>query len=83
VFPSYEVQMSMKLHFLNSHPDFFPKNLGEVSNEHNERFHQDISIMEKWFVGRWNCHMLAEYCSSKVTETPGNGHKRKTSRKTF
>ncbi|UYV68164.1 CLPB [Cordylochernes scorpioides] len=39
--------MSLKIHFLHSHLDFFPDNLGEVSDEHGERFHQDISSMEK------------------------------------
>jgi hypothetical protein len=54
--------MSLKLHFLDSHLDLFLKNLEEVSDEHGKRFHQDISIMKKLFVGRWNCGMLAEYC---------------------
>ena len=34
--------MSLKIHFLDSHLDFFPDNLGAVSDEHGERFHQDI-----------------------------------------
>jgi hypothetical protein len=38
--------MSLKLHFLDFHLNFFPQNLGELSDEHGERFHQDISIME-------------------------------------
>ncbi|UYV83317.1 hypothetical protein LAZ67_23000493 [Cordylochernes scorpioides] len=39
--------MSLKIHFLHSHLDLFPDNLGAVSDEHGERFHQDISSMEK------------------------------------
>ncbi|UYV64369.1 hypothetical protein LAZ67_3000426 [Cordylochernes scorpioides] len=39
--------MSLKIHFLHSHLDFFPDNLGAVSDEHGEMFHQDISSMEK------------------------------------
>jgi len=39
--------MSLKIHFLESHLDFFPENLGKVSDEHGERFHQDIMAMEK------------------------------------
>jgi hypothetical protein len=38
--------MSLKVHFLDSHLDFFPENLGAVSDEHGERFHQDIYNME-------------------------------------
>jgi len=34
--------MILKIHFLESHLDFFPENLGEVNDEHGERFHQDI-----------------------------------------
>jgi len=38
--------MSLKIHFLESHLDFFPENLSEVSDEHGERFHKDIIAME-------------------------------------
>jgi hypothetical protein len=39
---------SSKINFLRSHLDFFPPNLGAVSDEHGERFHPDIiSTMEK------------------------------------
>jgi hypothetical protein len=34
------VKMSVKLHFLHSHIDYFPENLGDFSEEHGERFHQ-------------------------------------------
>ena len=30
--------MSLKIHFLESHLDFFPENIGEVSDEHGENF---------------------------------------------
>ena len=39
--------MFLKMHFLHSHLDFFPSNLGEVSDKQGERFHQDISIIER------------------------------------
>jgi len=39
--------MSLKVNFVDSHLDFFPENLRSVSDEHGERFHQDISTMEK------------------------------------
>jgi hypothetical protein len=44
--------MSLKIHFLELHMDFFPENLGEVSDEHGERFHQEIMHMEKWYQGK-------------------------------
>ena len=37
---------SVKLHFLCSHLDFFQENLGDFSEEHGERFYQDIEPME-------------------------------------
>ena len=37
--------MSLKIHYLHSHSDFFRPNLTAVSEEHGERFHQDIQVM--------------------------------------
>ena len=54
--------MSLKIHFLHSHLDFFPENCGAVSDEHEKHFHQDISSMEKRYQGKWNWAMLADYC---------------------
>ena len=54
---SYEdmgCRMSLKIHFLHSHLNFFPPNLGAVSDEHGERFHQDITKMENNYQGKWN-----------------------------
>jgi len=39
--------MSLKPRLLESHIDFFPEKLGEVSSEYGERFHQDIMAVEK------------------------------------
>jgi len=39
--------MSLKIHFLESHLDFFPENLGEGSDEQGERFNQNNMAMEK------------------------------------
>ena len=47
-------RMSLKLHFLHSDLDFFRDNLGNVSKEHGERFHQYIQVMEKRYQGKWN-----------------------------
>jgi len=44
--------MSLKIHFLNSHLDFFLPNLAVVSDEHRERFHPDITTMEKRYAGK-------------------------------
>jgi hypothetical protein len=51
--------MSLGVHFLDPHLDFFPENLEAVSEKHSQRFHQDISTMEKQYHGKWNSSMLA------------------------
>jgi hypothetical protein len=54
--------MRLKVHFLNAHLDYFPENLGAVSEEHGERFHQDIKEMETRYQGIWNVNMMGDYC---------------------
>lgn len=63
-FKNLGCNMSLKVHFLFSHLDYFPENLGAVSEEQGERFHQDIKNMEKRYQGRWNVNMMADYCWS-------------------
>ena len=57
------------MHFLHSHLDFFTANLGVVSDEHGERFHQQISIMENRYQGNFNPNMMGDYCSFLQTDT--------------
>ena len=45
--------MSVKLHFLHSHLEYFPDNLGDYSEELGERFHQDLKVMERRYQGLW------------------------------
>ena len=62
--------MSLKLHFLHSHLDYFPSNrldylesnLGDFSEEQGERFLQDIKEMERRYQGRWDVNMMADFC---------------------
>ncbi|QQP53101.1 Uncharacterized protein FKW44_005452 [Caligus rogercresseyi] len=75
--------MSIKLHFLFSHLDKFPENLGSVSDEQGERFHQDIRDMEKRYQGRWDSHMMADYCWNIVRDNPNLQHKRRSSKRSF
>ena len=82
---SYEqlgCRMSLKLHFLHSHLDWFPENLGDCSDEQGERFHQDISEMEERYPGRWDEHMMADYCWSLKRDTTGK-HARQSVRRSF
>lgn len=70
--------MSLKIHFLHSHLDFFPKNLGDVSDEHGERFHQQICDMEHRYQGKGSSSMLSDYCWSLQRDAPASEHKRKS-----
>jgi hypothetical protein len=54
--------MSLKLHFLHSHLDVFTSKCGYVSDEHDERFHKDVSVVEKLYQGQWSQGMLINYC---------------------
>ena len=38
---------ALGFHYLHSHLDWFPENLGDVSEEQGERFHEDIKVMEE------------------------------------
>ncbi|GFU49023.1 uncharacterized protein TNCV_2333161 [Trichonephila clavipes] len=46
--------MSIKIHFLHSHLDRFPQNLGDFSEEQGERFHQGLRTMEERYQGWWD-----------------------------
>lgn len=73
-----QCNMSLKIHFLDSHLDFFPENLGAVSDEHGERFHQQIATIEKRYQGKWIPAMLGDYCWTLKRETAVTSYKRKS-----
>jgi hypothetical protein len=60
-FKNLGCRMSITVHFLHSHLDFFRENLGAVSEEQGEMFHQDIQMMEKRYEGEWNAAMRGDY----------------------
>ena len=70
---SYEdmgCRMSLKINFLHSHLNFFPPNLGTVSDELGERFHQDITKMEGNYQGKWNPGMMGDFCWMLLRDIP-------------
>lgn len=73
--------MSVKLHYLHSHLDHFPENLGHFSDEHGERFHHEILTKEERYKGRWDVHMMADYCWSLKRDLPHVSHSRKSFKK--
>lgn len=82
-FQALGARMSIKMHFLSSHLDYFPENCGDVSEEQGERFHQDIRVMEERYQGRWDVNMLADYCWCLKRDVPEVKHARKSLKKPF
>lgn len=75
--------MSVKVHFLHSHIDYFPQNLGDYSEEQGERFHQDIKVMEQRYQGKWNATMMADYCWNLKRDSEGERTSRKSRKRKF
>ena len=71
-------RISLKLHYLHSHLDFFKENLGDVSDEHGERFHQDIRMMEKRYQEKWDSAMMGDYIWFLIREDDNAVHKKKS-----
>lgn len=82
-FKALGARMSIKMHFLSSHLDYFPDNCGDLSEEQGERFHQDIRVMEERYQGRWDVNMLADYCWCLKRDVCAAEHKRKSLKKPF
>ena len=51
-FPPTRELMSVKLHFLQSQLDYFPKKCGDLSEEQGERFYPDIDMLKERDHGR-------------------------------
>lgn len=60
-FKRLQISTSPKIHYLHQHLDFFKDNLGKISDEHGERFHQQIKLIEERFLGKNVESMLAEF----------------------
>jgi len=63
--------------------DEFPENLGNVSDEQGERFHQDIKVMEQRHQGRWDINMMADYCWSLQRDCDVSCHSRRSNKRKF
>ncbi|KYN03872.1 hypothetical protein ALC62_05277 [Cyphomyrmex costatus] len=81
-FQKLGTNMSIKVHYLHMHLDRFPENLGDLSEEQGERFHQDTRIMEERYQGRWDRHMMADYCWNLMRDSPQT-HRRKSCKRRF
>ena len=75
--------MSLKIHFLHSNLNFFPPNLRAVSDEHGERFHQDITKMESNYQGKWNPGMMGDFSWMLLRDMPEAKYTRSSWKKHF
>jgi hypothetical protein len=75
--------MSLKVHFLNVHLDYFSENLGAGSEELGERFHQDIKEMETRYQGRWNVNMMGDYCWLLHRDNAQATYKKRSSKRSY
>ena len=82
-FRALGARMSVKMHFLSSHVDYFPDNCGDYSEEQGERFHHDLRQMEERYQGYWDVNMLADYCWYLKRDFPHSTHKRKSLKQQF
>ena len=76
-------RMSLKIHFLYSHLDFLPENMGAGSDEQGERLHQDIKCNEQRYQWFWNKGMLTDFCRMLYWDLPANVYSRKSSAQHF
>lgn len=82
------VRMSLKIHLLNSHLETLAgtvgaESLADVSDEQGERFHQDISAMEKRYAGISTTGMMADYCWMQCSDHSAGEYRRKRKRTRF
>lgn len=54
-FQRVSVKMSLKIHFMQPHLDFFSENFGNMSAEHGEPRHQDFKQNYKGYHGAKLC----------------------------
>ena len=75
--------MSIKIHYLFSHLGRFPENLGEVSEERGEKFHQAIKNMEMGYQGRWDSRIMSGFFWSLMRDSTQQNYKWKSYKRAF
>ena len=75
--------MSVNMHYLFSHMDRFPEKLRSMSDEQEERFHQDLKEMETRYQGRWDTVMMADYGWNLKRDHPAAEHSRSSKKRKF
>ena len=75
--------MSVKMNYLFLHMNRFPENLGSMSDERGERFHQDLKEMEIRYQGSWDAVMMDDYCWNLKRALPAAEHSRSLKKRKF
>ena len=75
--------MSIKMHYLFSHMDRFPENLGSMSDEQEERFHQDLNETATRYQDCWDAVMMADYCWNLKRDLRATKHSRSSKKRKF
>ena len=70
--------MNVKVHILHSYLDYFPENLGALSEKQSKKFHQDVKAMGKGYQGKWNISRIADYCRGLIRECSDFHHFRQS-----
>ena len=82
-FQALRINISIKVHFLHSHLGRFPENLGDVCDEQDERFHQDIKVMKERYQGPWDKKMISDYYWCLKRNKKDCQHSRKSKKRKF
>ena len=82
-FKNLESNMIIKMHYLFSHMDRFPENLGAMSDEQGERFHQDIKKMETRYQECWDSAVMTDYCWTLKRDISSAEHSRMSKKRKF
>jgi hypothetical protein len=64
--------ISLKIHFLYSHWEFFLTNIGDISNKYGERLHHNMSTMEKRFQWKWESNFAGSLKEKLQMHARGN-----------
>ena len=75
--------MNIKMYYLFLHIGRFPENLGPMSDEQGEGFHQGMKEMDTRYHGRWYAVMMTDYCWTLKRDTPTAEHSRSSKKRKF
>ncbi|XP_036341451.1 uncharacterized protein LOC118750829 [Rhagoletis pomonella] len=68
-FQKIGVNMSLKIHFLHHHLEYFSKQLASESDEHSERFHQVAMPMETRYKGKGSIRWWLKFVGGRKRRT--------------